>query len=102
MHDRPDSEGHRAIQTENELPHPQVVAALGLRITNWATAARPRFADRKPLPAMLPHPRPPVVGSPPDSGGNGATQTENELPHPQVVDALGLRITNWAPLTSSR
>ena len=28
-------------------------------------------------------------------------QTENELPQPQVVCAFGLRITNWAPLTSS-
>ncbi len=28
-------------------------------------------------------------------------QTEKEEPHPQVVEALGLRITNWVPSRSS-
>jgi len=28
------------------LPQPHVVLALGLRMTNWAVAARPRFAQQ--------------------------------------------------------
>ena len=30
-------------------------------------------------------------------GEGQKNQAENELPQPQVVFALGLRITNWAP-----
>lgn len=33
----------------------------------------------------------------PAGAGPGRDQTEKEDPQPQVVEALGLRMTNWAP-----
>lgn len=71
-----------------------MVSALVLRFNgDWPTRSRT-------LECSLPFPR--------RSVGTGEycleavlDQTEKEEPHPQVVDALGLRITNWAPSRSS-
>ena len=76
--------------------------AAGFSASNGAAAAATGRPTKATYEKTLFPPREKRVSvNRPRQSAAGLNQTEKELPQPQVVVAWGLRITNWAPLTSS-